>query len=72
MFFFSGVVQSGPSLTSLPAVLQLFSEAVFDLVREKFAELTHSWGSTSHARHKGLAGVVMTRGGCCVQVSLQR
>ena len=45
----------------LPGVLQLFAEAVFHLVREKYAELTH-WGSTSHARHKGLAGVVMTQG----------
>ncbi|CAL8314688.1 unnamed protein product [Gadus morhua 'NCC'] len=52
-------ITSCNAATQLP---QLFSEAVFDLVREKFAELTHSWGSTSHARHKGLAGVVMTRG----------
>ncbi|KAG7276067.1 hypothetical protein CRUP_020589, partial [Coryphaenoides rupestris] len=41
---------------------QTFSEAVFHLVREKYTELTHSWDSTSHARHKALAGVVLTRG----------
>ncbi|KAM9349510.1 double-stranded RNA-specific editase B2-like [Symphorus nematophorus] len=41
---------------------QFFAESIFRLVREKHAELTDSCFSTSHARHKVLAGVVMTRG----------
>ncbi|XP_035526231.1 LOW QUALITY PROTEIN: double-stranded RNA-specific editase B2-like [Morone saxatilis] len=41
---------------------QFFAESIFHLVREKYAELTDSCFSTSHARHKVLAGIVMTRG----------
>uniref|UniRef100_A0A3Q1ILU0 Adenosine deaminase RNA specific B2 (inactive) n=1 Tax=Anabas testudineus TaxID=64144 RepID=A0A3Q1ILU0_ANATE len=39
-----------------------FAESIFHLVREKYTELTRSCFSTSHARHKVLAGIVMTRG----------
>ncbi|XP_074545348.1 double-stranded RNA-specific editase B2-like [Halichoeres trimaculatus] len=41
---------------------QFFAESVFHLVREKFTELTDGLHSTSNARHKVLAGIVMTRG----------
>ncbi|XP_039999734.1 double-stranded RNA-specific editase B2-like [Xiphias gladius] len=41
---------------------QFFAESIFRLVREKYAELTDSCFSTPHARHKVLAGIVMTRG----------
>uniref|UniRef100_A0A3Q1IAZ3 Adenosine deaminase RNA specific B2 (inactive) n=1 Tax=Anabas testudineus TaxID=64144 RepID=A0A3Q1IAZ3_ANATE len=37
-------------------------KSIFHLVREKYTELTRSCFSTSHARHKVLAGIVMTRG----------
>uniref|UniRef100_A0A668ALR5 Adenosine deaminase RNA specific B2 (inactive) n=1 Tax=Myripristis murdjan TaxID=586833 RepID=A0A668ALR5_9TELE len=43
-------------------LLQCFAESIFHLVREKYSELTDSCCSTSHARHKVLAGIVMTRG----------
>uniref|UniRef100_A0A8D2ZXL6 Adenosine deaminase RNA specific B2 (inactive) n=1 Tax=Scophthalmus maximus TaxID=52904 RepID=A0A8D2ZXL6_SCOMX len=49
-----------PSPPSLPP--QFFAESIFHLVREKYAELTDSCFSASHARHKVLAGIVMTRG----------
>lgn len=42
-------------------VFQEFADAVFHLVTEKFKELTDNLTS-SHARHKVLAGIVMTRG----------
>ncbi|TKS79337.1 Double-stranded RNA-specific editase B2 [Collichthys lucidus] len=41
---------------------QFFAESIFHLVREKYTELTDSCFSTSHSRHKVLAGIVMTRG----------
>uniref|UniRef100_A0A8C9ZYY7 Adenosine deaminase RNA specific B2 (inactive) n=1 Tax=Sander lucioperca TaxID=283035 RepID=A0A8C9ZYY7_SANLU len=42
---------------------QFFAEAIFHLVREKYSELTDGCFSTSsQARHKVLAGIVMTRG----------
>uniref|UniRef100_A0A4W6BS76 Adenosine deaminase RNA specific B2 (inactive) n=1 Tax=Lates calcarifer TaxID=8187 RepID=A0A4W6BS76_LATCA len=41
---------------------QFFAESIFHLVREKYTELTDSCFSTSHARHKVLAGIIMTRG----------
>ncbi|XP_073347803.1 double-stranded RNA-specific editase B2-like [Pagrus major] len=41
---------------------QFFAESIFHLVREKYVELTDGRFSTSHARHKVLAGIVMTRG----------
>eukprot|EP00064_Thunnus_orientalis_P021961 superscaffoldBa00007000_g22133 len=41
---------------------QFFAESIFHLVREKYTELTDSCFSTSHARHKVLAAIVMTRG----------
>ncbi|XP_034558853.1 double-stranded RNA-specific editase B2-like [Notolabrus celidotus] len=44
---------------------QFFAESIFHLVREKYTELTYSYHSTSNARHKVLAGIVMTRGTKC-------
>ncbi|XP_065809636.1 double-stranded RNA-specific editase B2-like isoform X1 [Labrus bergylta] len=41
---------------------QFFAESISNLVREKYTELTDSCPSTSHARQKALAGIVMTRG----------
>uniref|UniRef100_UPI003AAB71AA double-stranded RNA-specific editase B2-like n=1 Tax=Centroberyx gerrardi TaxID=166262 RepID=UPI003AAB71AA len=41
---------------------QCFAESIFQLVREKYAALTDSCCSASLARHKVLAGIVMTRG----------
>ncbi|XP_040911171.1 double-stranded RNA-specific editase B2-like [Toxotes jaculatrix] len=41
---------------------QFFAESIFHLVRDKYTELTDSCFSTSHARHKVLAGIVMTTG----------
>ncbi|XP_034744421.1 double-stranded RNA-specific editase B2-like isoform X2 [Etheostoma cragini] len=42
---------------------QFFAESIFHLVREKYSELTDGGLSTSsQARHKVLAGIVMTRG----------
>ncbi|KAM4604705.1 double-stranded RNA-specific editase B2-like [Polymixia lowei] len=41
---------------------QCFAESIFHLVREKYTELADSCCSTSYARHKVLAGIVMTRG----------
>ncbi|XP_069026084.1 double-stranded RNA-specific editase B2-like, partial [Embiotoca jacksoni] len=41
---------------------QFFAESIFHLVREKHAELTDGCFSASHARHKVLAGIVMTAG----------
>ncbi|KAK0142615.1 Double-stranded RNA-specific editase B2 [Merluccius polli] len=52
-------ITSCNTATQIP---QHFSQAVYHLVTEKYAELTDSWHSTLHARHKALAGVVMTRG----------
>ncbi|XP_029309120.1 LOW QUALITY PROTEIN: double-stranded RNA-specific editase B2-like [Cottoperca gobio] len=40
---------------------QFFAESIFHLVREKYSELTDGC-SSSHARHKVVAGVVMSRG----------
>ncbi|XP_034009025.1 LOW QUALITY PROTEIN: double-stranded RNA-specific editase B2-like [Trematomus bernacchii] len=40
---------------------QVFAESVFHLVREKYSELTDVC-SSSYAKHKVLAGVVMSRG----------
>uniref|UniRef100_A0A3P9BIE9 Adenosine deaminase RNA specific B2 (inactive) n=1 Tax=Maylandia zebra TaxID=106582 RepID=A0A3P9BIE9_9CICH len=42
--------------------LSFFAESIFHLVREKYTALADSCSSTSHARHKVLAGIVMTRG----------
>lgn len=42
-------------------VLQEFADAIFHLVRDKYTELA-GCSSLLHARHKGLAGIVMTRG----------
>uniref|UniRef100_A0A3Q3M1Z9 Adenosine deaminase RNA specific B2 (inactive) n=1 Tax=Mastacembelus armatus TaxID=205130 RepID=A0A3Q3M1Z9_9TELE len=47
---------------SLGPERKLFADSVFHLVREKYTELTDSCFSTSHARHKVLAGIIMTRG----------
>uniref|UniRef100_A0A3Q3M2H9 Adenosine deaminase RNA specific B2 (inactive) n=1 Tax=Mastacembelus armatus TaxID=205130 RepID=A0A3Q3M2H9_9TELE len=52
-------LQGSRSQKQLP---QLFADSVFHLVREKYTELTDSCFSTSHARHKVLAGIIMTRG----------
>ncbi|KAM3604179.1 uncharacterized protein V6R79_007403 [Siganus canaliculatus] len=52
-------LQGSTTQNQLP---QFFAEAVFHLVREKYTELANSCSSSSHTRHKVLAGVVMTRG----------
>ncbi|XP_032386988.1 double-stranded RNA-specific editase B2 isoform X2 [Etheostoma spectabile] len=41
---------------------QFFAESIFHLVREKYSELTDGFSTASQARHKVLAGIVMTRG----------
>ncbi|KAK2822819.1 hypothetical protein Q5P01_022884 [Channa striata] len=41
---------------------RFFAESIFHLVREKYTELTDTGCPASHARHKVLAGIVMTRG----------
>ncbi|XP_016340399.1 double-stranded RNA-specific editase B2-like [Sinocyclocheilus anshuiensis] len=46
---------------SLPKYAHEFADAIFHLVREKYTELA-GCSSLLHARHKGLAGIVMTRG----------
>ncbi|XP_030625114.1 double-stranded RNA-specific editase B2 [Chanos chanos] len=50
-----------PSRIKCPHLPQDFAEAIFHLVREKYLELAGS-PSPTHARHKALAGIVMTRG----------
>nr|XP_019966720.1 PREDICTED: double-stranded RNA-specific editase B2-like [Paralichthys olivaceus] len=52
-------LQSSRAKHQLP---QFLAESIFHLVREKYTELTDSCFSSSHARHKVLAGIVMTRG----------
>ncbi|KAI3374171.1 hypothetical protein L3Q82_006038 [Scortum barcoo] len=52
-------LQSSRAKNQLP---QFFAESIFHLVREKYTELTGSCFPTSHARHKVLAGIVVTRG----------
>ncbi|XP_033841702.1 double-stranded RNA-specific editase B2 [Periophthalmus magnuspinnatus] len=49
-----------PSRKTCPHLPQDFADSVFHLVREKYRALVGSCGST-HARHKSLAGIVMTR-----------
>ncbi|KAF7654208.1 hypothetical protein LDENG_00072550, partial [Lucifuga dentata] len=51
-------LQASRAKNQLP---QCFAESIFHLVRERHSELTDS-SSTSHAHHKVLAGIVMTRG----------
>nr|XP_046263915.1 double-stranded RNA-specific editase B2-like isoform X2 [Scatophagus argus] len=53
------VIQASRAKDQLP---QFFAESIFHLVRKKYNELTDNCLSTSHARHKVLAGIVMTRG----------
>ncbi|XP_065150799.2 double-stranded RNA-specific editase B2 isoform X2 [Paramisgurnus dabryanus] len=50
-----------PSRMKCPHLPQEFADAIFHLVREKYTELA-GCSSLLHARHKGLAGIVMTRG----------
>ncbi|XP_043081725.1 double-stranded RNA-specific editase B2 [Puntigrus tetrazona] len=50
-----------PSRIKCPHLPQDFADAIFHLVREKYTELA-GCSSLLHARHKGLAGIVMTRG----------
>ncbi|XP_078085867.1 double-stranded RNA-specific editase B2 [Mustelus asterias] len=50
-----------PGRKKCPHLPQEFADAVFQMVTEKFKELTDNLTS-SHARHKVLAGIVMTRG----------
>ncbi|XP_051809605.1 double-stranded RNA-specific editase B2-like [Acanthochromis polyacanthus] len=52
-------LQDSSTKNQLP---QFFSDSIFHLVTEKFRELTDGRFSTSSARHKVLAGIVMTRG----------
>ncbi|CAF97787.1 unnamed protein product [Tetraodon nigroviridis] len=40
----------------------VFAESIFQLVRDKYAALADAGCPSSHARHKFLAGIVMTRG----------
>ncbi|XP_043991132.1 double-stranded RNA-specific editase 1-like [Gambusia affinis] len=41
---------------------QFFAESIYHLVREKYLQLSEGCSSSSHGRHKALAGIVMTRG----------
>ncbi|XP_064410127.1 double-stranded RNA-specific editase B2 [Latimeria chalumnae] len=50
-----------PSRNKCSHLPQEFADSVFQLVTEKFQELTNNYTS-SHAHHKVLAGIVMTRG----------
>ncbi|XP_072535438.1 double-stranded RNA-specific editase B2 [Salminus brasiliensis] len=50
-----------PSRIKCPHLPQDFADAVFHLVREKYSELI-GCSSLAHTCHKGLAGIVMTRG----------
>ncbi|XP_028824517.1 double-stranded RNA-specific editase B2 isoform X2 [Denticeps clupeoides] len=50
-----------PSRNKCPHLPQDFADAIFQLVREKYLELA-GCSSPLHARHKALAGIVMTRG----------
>lgn len=43
-------------------VLQEFADSVSQLVTQKFRELTVGLTSSVHARHRALAGIVMTKG----------
>uniref|UniRef100_A0A3P9Q7T3 Adenosine deaminase RNA specific B2 (inactive) n=1 Tax=Poecilia reticulata TaxID=8081 RepID=A0A3P9Q7T3_POERE len=43
-------------------LLQFFAESIYGLVREKYSQLSDGCSSSSHGRHKVLAGIVMTRG----------
>ncbi|XP_068604310.1 double-stranded RNA-specific editase B2 [Brachionichthys hirsutus] len=54
----TGLKASGKSCPHLP---QDFADSIFHLVREKYRSLVGSCGP-AHARHKSLAGIVMTRG----------
>ncbi|RXN00224.1 Double-stranded RNA-specific editase B2 [Acipenser ruthenus] len=56
-----GKTSHTPSRNRCPHLPQEFADSVFQLVTEKFRELTESCTSL-HARHKVLAGIVMTRG----------
>uniref|UniRef100_A0A3Q1G9V2 Adenosine deaminase RNA specific B2 (inactive) n=1 Tax=Acanthochromis polyacanthus TaxID=80966 RepID=A0A3Q1G9V2_9TELE len=47
--------------TGSDCVLQDFADSIFHLVREKYRSLVGGC-SPAHARHKSLAGIVMTRG----------
>lgn len=42
-------------------VFQDFADSVYQMVAQKFQELTDNFTSV-HARHKALAGIVMTKG----------
>uniref|UniRef100_A0A665XFJ1 Adenosine deaminase RNA specific B2 (inactive) n=1 Tax=Echeneis naucrates TaxID=173247 RepID=A0A665XFJ1_ECHNA len=55
-------LQGSRARNQLPPVSTAPARSIFHLVREKYAELTDGCFSTSHARHKVLAGIVMTRG----------
>uniref|UniRef100_A0A3B3SF82 Adenosine deaminase RNA specific B2 (inactive) n=1 Tax=Paramormyrops kingsleyae TaxID=1676925 RepID=A0A3B3SF82_9TELE len=50
-----------PSRSKSGCVLQAFADAIFHLVTEKYRELAGGCSPT-HARHKALAGIIMTRG----------
>ncbi|MBN3307909.1 RED2 editase, partial [Amia calva] len=49
------------SRSKSPHLPQEFADSIFHLVAEKYSELAHSC-TPLHARHKVLAGIVMTRG----------
>lgn len=46
----------------LVLLLQEFADSLSQLVTQKFRELTVGLTSSVHARHKALAGIVMTKG----------
>ncbi|XP_023661426.1 double-stranded RNA-specific editase B2 [Paramormyrops kingsleyae] len=50
-----------PSRSKCPHFPQAFADAIFHLVTEKYRELAGGCSPT-HARHKALAGIIMTRG----------
>ncbi|XP_015210106.1 double-stranded RNA-specific editase B2 [Lepisosteus oculatus] len=50
-----------PSRSKCPHLPQEFADSIFQLVTKKYSELADSCTSL-HARHKVLAGIVMTRG----------
>uniref|UniRef100_A0A3Q4B9E4 Uncharacterized protein n=1 Tax=Mola mola TaxID=94237 RepID=A0A3Q4B9E4_MOLML len=55
-------ISLGHNKPSLPFLhLQFFAQSIFHMVRKKYTQLVDSCASTSYARHKVLAGIVMTR-----------
>ncbi|KAJ6659363.1 hypothetical protein lerEdw1_019234 [Lerista edwardsae] len=51
------------------ALAQEFADSVYHIIAQKFQELTDNFASI-HARHKSLAGIVMTRAGAASAATL--